>query len=90
MRFRGVPRLSNHSDLLIEVDELDQLFLQYFLSADGLFDEAVLQQVQHVGSELEVLDQTPVRRPGVFSGMSRSEYLRSKTNSPADEVINGF
>lgn len=74
VRFRGVPRLFNHSNLLIEVDELDQLFLQYFLSADGMFDEAVLQQVQHVGSELEVLDQTPVSRPGVFSGMLRSEH----------------
>lgn len=56
------PGLFNHSDLVVEVDELHQLLLQDFLSAHRLRDEAVLQQVQHVWAQLKVLDQTPARR----------------------------
>lgn len=55
------PGLFNHSDLVVEVDELHQLLLQDFLSAHRLRDEAVLQQVQHVWAQLKVLDQTPAR-----------------------------
>lgn len=56
------PGLFNRSDLVVEVDELHQLLLQHLLSAHRLRDEAVYQQVQHVGAQLKVLDQTPVRR----------------------------
>lgn len=69
------PRLFNGSDLLVEVDELDQLFLQDLLSARRLSDEAVLQQVQHVRSQLKVLDQTPARRPRALSGDLRPKTL---------------
>lgn len=65
-----VPGLLNGSHLLVEINELDQLLLQDFLPADGAFDEVVLQQVQHVGSQLEVLDQAPAR--------SRSSAPRGK------------
>lgn len=40
-----VPCFLNDSYLLVEINELDQLFLQYFLSADNLFDEHMLEQV---------------------------------------------
>lgn len=54
-----LPCFFNNSYLLVEIDELDQLFLQYFLPAHCLLDEDVLQQVGHVRSELKVLDETP-------------------------------
>lgn len=56
-----VPGFINDSYLLVEIDELDQLLLQDLLSADAGFDEDVLQQVQHVGPQLKVLDQTSGR-----------------------------
>lgn len=46
--------------MLVEINELNQLFLQYFLFANSLFDEHMLQQVEHVRSELKVLNQTSV------------------------------
>lgn len=77
---------------MIEVNELDQLLLQDPLSADGMLDEVVLQQVQHVRSELKVLDQTPASGPRASSeiDIERIEDLGPNgTNSPADEVIKG-
>lgn len=55
----ALPGLFNGSHLLVEVDELDQLLLQDLLPPDGAPDEAVLQQVRNVGTQLEVLDQAP-------------------------------
>lgn len=56
---RALPSFLNNSYLLVEIDELDQLFLQHFLPAHCLLDEDVMQQVGHVRSELKVLDETP-------------------------------
>lgn len=42
---RAVPCFFNASYLLIEINEFNQLFLQYFLSANSLFDEHMLEQV---------------------------------------------
>lgn len=55
-----VPCFFNYSYLLVEINELNQLFLKYFLSANYLFDEHMLEQVQHIWSELKVLNQTSV------------------------------
>lgn len=54
-----LPCFFNNSYLLVEIDELNQLFLQHFLPAHCLLDEDVLEQVGHVWSELKVLDETP-------------------------------
>lgn len=56
-----VPGLLDGPHLLVEVNELDELLLQRLVPAEGAADEAVAQQVQHVGTQLEVLDQTPAR-----------------------------
>lgn len=42
---RTVPGFFNDSYLLVEINELNQLFLQYFLFANNLFDEHMLEQV---------------------------------------------
>lgn len=47
---------------MVEINELNQLFLQDFLFADDLFDEHMLEQVEHVWSELKVFNQTSVGR----------------------------
>lgn len=63
-----VPCFFNYAYLLVEINELNQLFLKYFLSADYLFDEHMLEQVQHIWSELKVLNQTSVERKGKGRG----------------------
>lgn len=42
---RTVPCFFNDSYLLVEINEFNQLFYQYFLSANNLFDEHMLEQV---------------------------------------------
>lgn len=59
---RTVPCFFNNSYLLVEINELNQLFLQDFLFADDLFDEHMLEQVEHVWSQLKVLNQTSMGR----------------------------
>lgn len=58
--FGTVPCFFNHSHLLIEINEFNQLLLQDLLSSYGLLDERMLEQVQHVWSQLKVLNQTSV------------------------------
>lgn len=43
--FGTIPCFFNDSYLLVEINEFNQLFLQYFLSANNLFDEHMLEQV---------------------------------------------
>lgn len=54
-----LPCFLNNADLLVEVDQLHQLHLQYPLSAHNLFDEDMLKKVKHIGPELKILYQTP-------------------------------
>lgn len=61
---RTVPCFFNDSYLLVEIDELDQLLLQDLLPAHDLLDEDMLQQVEHVRSQLEILNQTSVGARG--------------------------
>lgn len=58
LRWGTVPRFFDDSYLLAEINELDQLFLQNPLSAGSPSDEHMLEQVEHVWSELKVLNQT--------------------------------
>lgn len=91
----ALPRFFNDSYLLVEIDELDQLFLQHSLPAHCLLDEDVLQQVGHVRSELKVLDETPAgseRRRSVrwreeglsATGAFETEGSRSAAGSASD------
>lgn len=57
-----VPRLFNGPRLLVEIYELNQLFLQYLLSAHRLPDELVLQKLYDVWSQLKVFNQTSAER----------------------------
>lgn len=71
-----IPCFLNHSYLLVEINEFDQLFLQYFLSANSLFDERVLEEVQHIRSQLKVLNQTSVKfEEGKGGGMSAGQVV---------------
>lgn len=54
-----LPCLLNDSHLLVEVDELHQLFLKDLLSSNNLPDEGMVQEVGHIGTQLKVFDQTP-------------------------------
>lgn len=69
-----VPCFFNDSYLLVEINELNQLFLQNFLSANNLFDENMLEQVEHIWSQLKILNQTSV-------GMRRKRWTRRRRSA---------
>lgn len=61
---------------MVEIDELDQLFLENLLPADDLLDERMLEQVRHVWSPLKVLNQTSVGwRKSVMELLNLCFYL---------------
>lgn len=70
-----VPCFFNDSYLLVEIDELDQLLLQDLLPAHDLLDEDMLQQVEHVRSQLEILNQTSVGARGGEEEEECKEFL---------------
>ena len=59
-----VPCFFNASYLLIQINEFNQLFLQNSLSAQNLFDEHVVEQVDHIWPQLKILNQTPEEETG--------------------------